>query len=130
MLIVAIALISAALVLYTAGVWAEHRAGSLQRGHAVLFGLGLAADASGTWVMSALAAASDPVAGGLAGTLNAVMASTGALALGLMALHLTWALVVLLRNRAGEKGAFHRLSVGVWALWLVPYVTGMAASMV
>ena len=51
------------------------------------------------------------------------------LALILMALHLVWAVVTMLRNRPDEKRAFHRFSIVVWAIWLVPYFTGMAAAM-
>lgn len=132
MLIVAIVLISSALALYTAGVWAEHRAGSLRPAHAALFAAGLTADASGTWAMSLIAASGGGARGGAgaASALYEVMALTGALALALMAAHLAWALVVLVRNRPAEKRTFHRFSVAVWALWLVPYVTGMAGAMV
>lgn len=129
MLTTAIVLITAALVLYTAGVWAEHRAGTLRTGHAVLFGLGLLADASGTWVMSQIAGTGAVSTEGAAGTLNALMAVTGALALLLMAFHLAWAVVVLLRDREQERRVFHRFSVIVWAIWLVPYFTGMLGAM-
>lgn len=53
------------------------------------------------------------------------MAVTGAAALLLMAAHLTWAVVVLVRDRAVDRQRFHALSLGVWLVWLVPYVTGM-----
>lgn len=55
MLATAIILITAALGLYSAGVWAERRAGRLSWGHAGLFGAGLAFDASGTFLMTRLA---------------------------------------------------------------------------
>ncbi|MDO5500753.1 MAG: HsmA family protein [Propionibacteriaceae bacterium] len=128
MLITAIVLISLALVFYTSGVWTERRAGALRSVHAGWFALGLGADAVGTWVMSRIAADQGPQREGVAGALNSVMATTGAVALVLMALHLAWALVVLARNRASEKATFHRFSVVVWAIWLLPYVTGMVAA--
>jgi len=130
MLLTAILLITAALACYTAGVWAEHRTGVLAPTHSVLFALGLSADASGTYVMSLIQNAGTAVKDGTAGVLQSVMAVTGALALVLMAVHLLWALVVLIRNRAAEKATFHRFSLIVWAIWLVPYFTGMASSMV
>lgn len=130
MLLTAIVLISSALVLYTCGVWSERRAGTLRTSHLALFGLGLTADASGTFVMSRIAASSTPTSAGTAGILTQVMAVTGAAALVLMAAHLTWAAIVLLRNRPAERLAFHRLSLIVWAIWLVPYFTGMVGSMV
>lgn len=66
---------------------------------------------------------------GLGGVLYSLMAVTGALALILMALHLAWAIVVLVRDREGERKVFHRFSVVVWAIWLVPYFTGMLGAM-
>ena len=60
--------------------------------------------------------------------LNQVMAATGLLALVLMAVHLLWAIVVLVRNRDAEKRHFYRFSVVVWAIWLVPYLTGALGS--
>ncbi|WP_432557622.1 HsmA family protein [Granulicoccus sp. GXG6511] len=128
MLISAIVLITAALGFYSAGVWTERAAGSLRAVHAVLFALGLAADGAGTFLMSLLASNEGPQRDGLAGALNAVMAVTGAVALILMALHLLWAVVVLIRNRPQEKATFHRFSVVVWAIWLVPYFTGLAGA--
>lgn len=124
MLSLSIALITAALVLYTAGVWTEHRAGRLTWRHLALFASGLAFDASGTFAMSRLAASGAFAARGTSGVLTSMMAVTGAVALVLMALHLTWGAVVLIRNRPNELATFHRLSVGVWMIWLLPYVTG------
>ena len=48
MLVPAIVLITLALVFYTIGVWTERAQKLLKPWHAVFFGLGLAADASGT----------------------------------------------------------------------------------
>ena len=47
-----------------------------------------------------------------------------------MAAHAAWAIVVLLRGRENELVGFHRFSLGVWGLWLVPYVAGMASAMI
>ncbi|MDD0857682.1 hypothetical protein NHF46_07890 [Arthrobacter alpinus] len=52
------------------------------------------------------------------------MAVTGAVALLLMVVHLGWAVVVLLRNREVEKRRFHKFSLLVWGIWLIPYFTG------
>ena len=130
MLISAIALITAALVLYTAGVWSERRSGTLRWGHVGLFGAGLSSDAAGTALMTLLAGSDVSRPGGVSGVLNAVMAFTGAAALVLMAVHLSWAVAVLLRDRPSERSAFHRFSLAVWALWLVPYATGALGSAV
>lgn len=128
MLVAAIVIITFALIFYTLGVWGERIRGTLNRWHAALFGLGLAADATGTFLMTQIAGArrADGVS---AGGLNTLMAVSGTIALILMAVHLAWAIVILVRNREREKAMFHRFSVGVWALWLIPYIAGAVAAM-
>ena len=37
--------------------------------------------------------------------------------------------VVLIRNREHEKQTFHRFSIAVWVLWLIPYIIGAASAM-
>lgn len=59
-----------------------------------------------------------------------IMPITGALALILMAVHFVWALVVVIRHRQSELAVFHCFSVVVWAIWLVPYFTGMIGAMI
>lgn len=129
MLVTAIVLITAALIAYTLGVWAEHRAGSLRWWHVGTFGVGLTCDAAGTAVMGRIAASRPSPPPGLAAVLQTVMSTTGAVALVLMAAHLAWAVAVMVRDRPAERARFHRYSLAVWALWLVPYFSGMAASM-
>lgn len=129
MFVLSVILITLALVFYTAGVWAERTQGTLTWGHVTLFGLGFASDASGTFLMSLIAKS------GVATNLdnNPVLAQTmvvsGAIALILMGLHLLWAVVVMIRNKPNEKKVFHRFSLVVWAVWLIPYFTGAAAAM-
>ncbi len=130
MLPVAIILISAALIFYTLGVWAERKSGVLRPWHAASFVLGLIFDASGTYIMTLIANAGGTGKTGLAATLASVMAVTGALALILMAVHAAWAVITLVRSRPNELSSFHKYSMIVWAIWLVPYVTGMVSSMI
>jgi uncharacterized repeat protein (TIGR03987 family) len=124
MLLPAIILITLALVFYSIGIWAERIQRELKPWHAVFFGLGLAADASGTWLMTLISDAGESSSEGAGGILIAIMGVTGAIALALMAIHLVWAIVVLVRNQESEKNNFHRFSLLVWAIWLVPYITG------
>lgn len=124
MLLPAIILITSALVFYSIGVWSEHVQRVLKWWHVGFFALGLVCDASGTFLMSRIAASSEVQAPGAGAGLNAIMAVTGAVALLLMVVHLGWAVVVLLRNREVEKKRFHRFSLVVWAIWLIPYFTG------
>ena len=124
MLLPAIVLITAALVLYTIGVWAERIQRVLKWWHVVFFALGLAADASGTWLMTKIAESGESDATGVGAVLLAIMGVTGVIAILLMAVHLAWAIIVLVRGSERAKHTFHRFSVIVWAVWLVPYLTG------
>ena len=54
---------------------------------------------------------------------------TGLAALTLMLVHALWASWVLWRGSAEDKRRFHRFSVMVWTIWLVPYLTGYLFSM-
>ena len=128
MFIASLVIINLALVFYSIGVWAERIQRVLKPWHVVFFGLGLASDATGTFLMTRIAAANQ-AAGIASGFAQDLMAWTGTAAIALMAVHFTWAIVVLIRNRAGELAGFHKFSVVVWAIWLVPYLAGAIASM-
>ena len=112
--------ITAALVLYTVGVFWERRTGRLTRAHVVVFWLGLACDALGTSMMGRLAGGSS------APGFHAV---TGALAMALMAFHAAWATRTVAVGTERARRDFHRLSIVVWAIWLVPYASGMVLGM-
>ena len=42
-----------------------------------------------------------------------------------MLFHATWATCVLLRGNSKQRHNFHRLSICVWLIWLIPYCTGV-----
>lgn len=128
-MIAAIVIITLALVFYTVGVWAERIQGTLRWWHAGAFAVGLACDITGTILMSKLA--NQQVASqATAALFDNIMAWTGALAVCLMAIHLCWAVIVLIRNRPIEKTRFHKLSIIVWVIWLIPYFTGAIGAMI
>lgn len=121
-LVKAVTAITLALVFYTIGVWSEHRAKLLKPAHLVFFWLGLCMDAAGTMMMSKLA---DGASGGLTG----VHGVTGLIAIILMMVHAVWATIVLARKDDAAMRSFHRFSVAVWAIWLVPFILGMMMGM-
>jgi len=121
MLPIAVSFIVAALVLYSVGVWAERIKGRLRPWHLVVFWMGLVCDTIGTGAMGELAG------GVFQPTLHAV---SGLAAIVLMAFHAVWATLVLVRNNQRLIGSFHRFSLVVWSLWLVPFVSGMVNGMV
>ena len=118
----AVIAITLALIFYTIGVWSEHRAKLLKPIHLVFFWLGLCMDTAGTMMMSRLA-------DGSGGALSGVHGVTGMIAIVLMMIHAVWATVVLVRKDEGAMRTFHRFSVMVWAIWLIPFVIGMIMGM-
>jgi len=119
-LIVPAIVMSLAFVFYTAGVWAERAARDLRSWHVALFWVGIACDTTATEMMFRLLREQ----GGVRDWSHTL---TGAAALGLMAAHAVWATWTLLRGSESARRGFHRFSVAVWALWLVPYLGGMVA---
>ncbi len=120
MLLWAVVSITLALVFYTTGVWAEKIHGSLLPWHTAIFWCGFVFDTLGTTLMGRLASQ--------AFTLN-FHSVTGALAIALMLVHAVWATVTLRRGSERQRKNFHRFSVFVWAVWLVPYLSGMIVGM-
>lgn len=123
----AVGAITAALVFYTIGVFWERRRGTLTGAHVVLFWLGFLCDTTGTLLMRQLAQI---------GTVQkpawelALHGITGTAAILLMLFHACWAVYVLVKGSDKLRANFHRFSIVVWAVWLVPYVLGMLLGMV
>lgn len=115
----AMLLMVAALTCYTIGVWGERLARRLKPWHAAMFWAGFVADTSGTELMRRLA-------GGFTASLHT---ATGILALLLMFGHAVWATWVLRRHDEASIRAFHRISIVVWAIWLIPFLSGTVVGM-
>jgi len=120
MLVYAIVSISLALVFYTVGVWSEKLQGTLKKWHLCLFWIGFVFDTLGTTLMGQLA--------------NDVLklnfhSVTGVAAIVLMLIHAVWATIVLTKNDQKQKINFHKFSILVWFVWLIPYLSGMIIGM-
>ena len=108
-----------ALVLYSIGVWGEKLVGRLKPWQLWFFWIGFACDTTGTTLMGRMAGKFDFDVHGL----------TGLAAILLMALHASWATAALVLKQEKVIANFHRFSVAVWTLWLVPFLSGMALAM-
>jgi uncharacterized repeat protein (TIGR03987 family) len=108
-------IITLALIFYSIGVWSERFAGRLKSWHLAFFWFGLACDTVGTGMMFEMA-------GGMSLTIHS---TSGLLAIILMLVHAFWATIVLARKDERMIRAFHRFSVAVWLIWLVPYFSPM-----
>jgi uncharacterized repeat protein (TIGR03987 family) len=130
-LLLAIVLMTFALASYTTGVWAQRRSGQLRWWQVGAFAAGLTADVSGTVLMAQLAAPGAPVVKtATAAMLDSVMKITGGIALVLMLVLLVWSIVVMVRSTPRKHELFRRYGVVIWAIWLVPYFSGLIAAMV
>lgn len=127
MLATAIVFITLALILYSIGVWAEKLKGVLEKWHVVIFWLGFACDTAGTSLMSILAKSNAEESAVTTG--QSLHAITGILAIILMLFHAVWASVVIIKQNESSKRSFHKFSLFVWFIWLVPYIIGMVMGM-
>ena len=115
-LIVALIFINLAMVLYTIGVWAERIQRRLRWWHTFLFWFGLLCDTIGTTAMSMI--------NGSLIRFN-FHGLTGLTAVMLMLFHASWATWVLLHNDEKRIRTFHRFSIFVWIIWMIPMIGGM-----
>jgi uncharacterized repeat protein (TIGR03987 family) len=111
----AVIVINLALVFYSIGVWSERIQGRLKVWHTVFFWLGLVCDTWGTGMMFEMA-------GGLTYDVHGL---SGLLAIILMFVHAIWATVVLVRKDEKMILNFHKFSIFVWLIWLIPYFSPM-----
>ena len=107
--------ITLALVFYSFGVWSERIAGKLRIWHLIFFWLGLICDTWGTGMMFEMA-------GGMTFDVHGI---SGLTAIILMFIHAVWATIVLMKKDERWIYRFHKFSVFVWVVWLIPYFSPM-----
>jgi len=122
LLFLSVILITLALVFYSLGVWAERFARYLKKWHVLAFWTGFAFDISGTYSMHLIAT----------GPFNilSLHTLTGQIALWLMCIHATWATYVSFRGSESLRKKFHKYSIAVWCIWMIPYLGGMYSGIV
>ena len=118
-LVFAVIAIISAFICYTIGVWSEKIAGRLKLWHLSFFYVGFIFDTIGTSLMGI-------ISGKFSANIHGI---TGLLAIILMAFHVVWASIVLYRKNEKLITAFHKFSLIVWLIWLIPFLTGMILNM-
>jgi uncharacterized repeat protein (TIGR03987 family) len=93
---------------------------SIKKWHLVIFWIGLVFDTLGTTLMGKIAN------GGFKFNFHGI---TGLLAIILMFFHAIWATVVLIKNDTKAKRNFHKFSIIVWLIWLIPFISGAVLGM-
>lgn len=121
LMILSTILITLALVFYSTGIWSERFAKYLKGWHVAAFWTGFLFDVSGTLAMTRLANHSF--------NLLELHTLTGQIALWLMLIHAIWATYVVKKGSDASRMRFHRYSLIVWLIWLVPYFGGMIMGM-
>lgn len=124
MLIFAIIFINLALLFYTIGVWGEKLQKKLKLWHLSFFITGLICDITGTILMKNISNSSASILSGFN-----IHGITGVIAIVLMLLHTIWAAVVLYKKNETILANFHKFSIIVWLIWLIPFISGAAAHM-
>ncbi len=119
LLLVSVVSMVLALISYSIGVWGEKLGGSLKPWNLIFFWTGLTFDTTGTTIMGIMS-------GKLVFSLHGV---TGLAAIVLMVFHALWATFILVRKDDKMAKKFHKFSLGVWGLWLIPFFTGMILNM-
>jgi uncharacterized repeat protein (TIGR03987 family) len=109
-------IINLALLFYSIGVWSERIQGRLKVWHTAFFWLGLVCDTLGTGMMF-------DYVGGMSYDIHGF---SGLLAIILMFIHAIWATIVLVKKDEKMIVSFHKFSIIVWFVWLIPYFSPMA----
>lgn len=114
-------LISLALFFYSLGVWSERINLYLLKWHVISFWIGFAFDVSGTLAMHKLA--DEPF------DILEPHTLTGQIALWLMLIHAVWATWAIKKGSDDVLKKFHKYSLVVWIIWLIPYFGGIYIGM-
>ncbi|HEY5124169.1 MAG TPA: HsmA family protein [Ignavibacteria bacterium] len=120
-IVISSTLITLALVFYSLGIWSERIARYLKPWHVIAFWVGFLFDVSGTWAMHQLA--TKPF------NLLEPHTLTGQIAIWLMLIHAVWATWVAKWGSEKAIKGFHRYSLIVWLVWLIPYFGGVYLGM-
>jgi len=116
----AVIVINLALLFYSIGVWSERLQGRLKVWHTVFFWIGLVCDTWGTGMMFEFV-------GGMSFDVHGI---SGLLAIVLMFIHAIWATIVLVKKDETMIVNFHKFSIVVWLVWLIPYFSPMVLRMI
>jgi uncharacterized repeat protein (TIGR03987 family) len=121
LVIISATLITLALFFYTLGVWSERLAKYLKPKHVLEFWIGFMFDISGTYAMHL--SAKGPF------DITKPHTLTGQIALWLMLFHAIWATIVVVKQNESLRNIFHKFSIAVWLIWLIPYFGGLYLGM-
>ncbi len=114
LLLYGVYLFTLALVFYSISVWAGWFAKRLKLWHIYVFLIGLFTD----YVATVLTYIS---IGSIVFTPHAIL---GFLSIFLMTIHVIWAIIVYRAGKEDSITTFHKLSLVVWSIWMLSYLSG------
>jgi len=120
LMLYAIFLFTIALLFYSISVWAGWFSKRLKLWHLNVFFIGFLADVIAT-ILTYVAL------GGLVFTLHSML---GFISIALMAMHVAWATTIMWKRDERAIGSFHRISVFVWSIWMISYLSGFVLGVV
>jgi uncharacterized repeat protein (TIGR03987 family) len=115
LILISVAFITLALVLYTVAVWRSWRARTLVPATIVIFWCALAADTLATRMMAMRAET-------IRWDLHTI---SGYGALALMALLTVYGTAALVQRRQSWLTAFPKYALPVWVIWVISWITGV-----
>jgi len=108
-----------ALVFYTSGVIGERKSKSLNKVHVLLFWLGFISICIGIYFIGKIVQSNVATTDVATSMLQSLV---GMIAVFIMLFHCVWATWALIRNNESQQKIFHKFSLIIWIVWLVPYV--------
>jgi uncharacterized repeat protein (TIGR03987 family) len=120
MLISGIILVFLALIFYSIGVWNEMHQGELKKFHLIMFWIGLLCDILSTLCMGLVSKTPFEI------NLHCV---TGWIALLMMVFNTLYSTYIFFKGSKKQKQNIKLVSLIIWFVWLVPFVSGMFIGM-
>jgi len=117
-IIIATALFTLALALYSLAIWSGRVAQQLKLWQIVVFFFGVSADAIGVWVTVKFI-------GAIVLTPHAIFGFTS---LFLMSLHFLWVLFVFVTSKQQTRRT-HQFGLFVWSIWMLSYLSGFVTGL-
>ena len=117
-IIMATALFTLALILYSTAIWSGRKSQQLQLWQIIVFFLGVSSDAWGVWITVEFI-------GAIVLTPHAIFGFTALL---LMSLHFLWVLSLFITNKQ-QTLRTHRFGLFVWGIWMLSYLSGFVTGL-
>lgn len=118
-LIFALGAMILSLVFYTLGVIGERKSKSINKVNIILFWLGFICISIGIYFISGIVQSSIESTDIATSMLQSLVSMISVF---IMLFHCVWGSWALIRNNESQQKIFHKYSLIIWIVWLVPYL--------